>query len=213
MANRLAPFGVVSLVFLAALGAVCQNPLPSLPDAPSEPGANNPVANSAPVLEQDAPSLLKGSSAEAWGNVIRANAFAGPDQAHSGQAGLKTIFARYLYPSSARPVTSYRPLESDGLMSRATQAAMRAFVTRDSSGRIKMNPSYFLRALTSVAADTASRPYWRRSRGEPLSDFGSTVGNDAGVNVLHELGPGIQQLMKNHLPRFVSRIEEHIGRK
>jgi hypothetical protein len=30
---------------------------------------------------------------------------------------------------------------------------------------------------------------------------------------LHEFGPGIQQLMKNHLPRFVSRIEEHIGRK
>jgi len=208
MANRLAPFGVVSLVLFAASGAVCQNQIPSLPDAPSEPAVKQ-----SQVLDQDELSVLKGSSTEIWANVIRASAFAGPQRSHIGQAGSKNVFTRYLYPSSARTRTSYR-LPADGsLMSRATHAATKAFVTRDGSGRAKVNTSYFLRALTSVAADTASRPYWRRSRGEPLSDFGSTVGNDAGVNVLHEFGPGIQQLMKNHVPRFVSRIAERVGHK
>ncbi|MGA7170621.1 MAG: hypothetical protein WBX08_15810, partial [Candidatus Sulfotelmatobacter sp.] len=72
------------------------------------------------------------------------------------------------------------------------------------------NTSYLVRVLASAAADTASRPYWRRSVGEPFSDLGSTVGNDAGTNLWHEFRPGIEQVMKSHTPRFVSRIEEHI---
>ena len=91
-------------------------------------------------------------------------------------------------------------------MGRATHAAAGIFFTRDESGRGRLNTSYFVRALSSVAADTASRPYWRRSPGEPLSDFGSTVGNDAGLNLLHEFGPGIQHVMKSHAPKFVGRI-------
>jgi hypothetical protein len=62
--------------------------------------------------------------------------------------------------------------------------------------------------LTSVAKDTASTPYWRRRVGEPFSDFGSTIGNDVGMNVLHEFEPAIKQLLKNHTPKFVTAIEE-----
>jgi hypothetical protein len=31
------------------------------------------------------------------------------------------------------------------------------------------------------------------------------------MNLFHEFGPGLQQLMKNHAPKFVSRIEERLG--
>ncbi len=98
-------------------------------------------------------------------------------------------------------------------MGRATHAASRTVVTRDESGKGRLNTSYLLRALTSVAKDTASTPYWRRSAGAPLSDFGSTVGNDAGMNLWHEFGPGIERLAKNHTPLFISKIEERIGRR
>jgi hypothetical protein len=64
-----------------------------------------------------------------------------------------------------------------------------------------------------MAAATASRPYWRRSLAEPFGDFGSTVGNEAGMNVWHEFRPGIEQLMKRHTPRFVSKIKERIDHK
>jgi hypothetical protein len=33
------------------------------------------------------------------------------------------------------------------------------------------------------------------------------------MNLWHEFGPAIEQLMKNHTPRFVSRIEERIDHR
>jgi hypothetical protein len=86
-------------------------------------------------------------------------------------------------------------------------------VRRDETGKARLNTSYLLRTLTSVAKDAASTPYWRRHLADPFSDFGSTVGNDAGMNLWHEFAPGIEHLAKNHTPAFVSRIEERIGHK
>ena len=95
-------------------------------------------------------------------------------------------------------------------MGRATDAASRILVTRDQSGRPRLNTSYFLRVATSVAAHSASRTYRARSGTAPLGDFGSTVGNDAGMNLLHEFGPAVRKMATGHLPEFVSRIEERI---
>jgi hypothetical protein len=97
-------------------------------------------------------------------------------------------------------------------MGRATDAASRIFITRDDSGRRKLNASYLLRVATSVAAHSAARPYWRRSGTEPINDFGSTVGNDAGMNLLHEFGPAVRHAMTGHLPEFVTRISQGISR-
>jgi hypothetical protein len=38
------------------------------------------------------------------------------------------------------------------------------------------------------------------------------VGNDAGMNLLHEFGPGIRQKVTGHMPEFVSRLGERIIR-
>ena len=130
-----------------------------------------------------------------------------PAQRESGAA-----FGRYLYPSLLKQSLRYQPSASGSLMGRATDAASRIFVTRDESGKRRLNTSYFLGVLTSVAAHSASRPYWARSNSAPFSDFGSTVGNDAGVKLLHEFGPGIRQMVTGHMPEFVSRIEERIIR-
>ncbi|MFZ0860125.1 MAG: hypothetical protein WCA27_06235 [Candidatus Sulfotelmatobacter sp.] len=91
-----------------------------------------------------------------------------------------------------------------------TQAS-RIFITRDDSGIRRLNTSYFLGVLSSVAAHNASRPYWMRSNAAPFNDFGSTIGNDARINLFHEFGPGIRQMVKGHAPRFVLRIEERIS--
>ena len=98
-------------------------------------------------------------------------------------------------------------------MGRATYAASSIFITRDSSGNRRLNTNYFLGVLTSAMLHTAYRPYWRRSVSDPVSDFGSRIGNDAGMNLYREFGPNLEQLMKSHEPRFVSRIEERIDRK
>jgi hypothetical protein len=116
---------------------------------------------------------------------------------------------------STTPVSSdsrYRASDSNTLMGRATDAASRIFVTQDESGRRRINTTYFLRVATSIAAHNAARTYRARSGTAPLGDIGSTVGNDAGMNLLHEFGPAVRKAASSHLPVFVYRIEERIIR-
>jgi hypothetical protein len=97
-------------------------------------------------------------------------------------------------------------------MSRATHAAARTVITRNQSGKGKLNTSYLLRTLSAVAKDSASTPYWRRHFSDAAGDFGSTLGSDAGMNLWHEFGPGIERALKSHVPEFLSKIEGRIGR-
>jgi hypothetical protein len=201
MVKRIVAVGVVSFVLLAACGAVCQNVGQSLPDAPSVRAATQ-EENFNVFIEQARMPLKFGT--------MRQGEFTASNKAVFNQKESNPIFGKYLYPSMLKQQPGYSS-SGRGLMGRATYATSRIFVARDGSGKRRLNTSYLLRALTSVAADTASRPYWRRSFAEPFSDFGSTVGNDVGMNLWHEFGPGIEHLMKSHMPKFVSKIEERIG--
>jgi hypothetical protein len=211
MVKRSAPLGVVSFVLMAACGAVCQSVSQPLPDAPSVQAAIQAQKFNGFAEPARSPFAMGGHA-----GVMRQAGSATADKAvysqqESSLLPSNTILGRYLYPSLLRQQSGYHTSNGGSLMGRATYAASRIFVTRDDSGKGRLNTSYFLRALTSVAADTASRPYWRRSVGAPFSAFGSTVGNEAGINLLHEFRPGIQQLMKSHAPKFVARIAESIG--
>lgn len=130
----------------------------------------------------------------------------------ANQDKANAFLAKYFNPTGVKRSSRYQLSSSDNLMGRATDAASRIFIMRDETGRRKLNASYFLRVLTSVAADSASRRNRAHSGTAPLSDFGSTVGNDAGMNLLHEFGPGIRQTLTSHLPGFVFRAAEHVNR-
>jgi len=107
----------------------------------------------------------------------------------------------------------YHGSTNDTFLGRVGEAASGIVLTRDDDGNRRLNTPYLLRALTASVAHSAYRPYWRRSATQPVSDFGSTVGSDAGMNVFHEFEPGILHLVKNHEPRFVSKIEGHLSRR
>jgi hypothetical protein len=121
-----------------------------------------------------------------------------------------TFFDRYLYPSLLEQHLSYHPSASSGFVGRASYAASRIFVTSDDSGKRRLNSSYFLGALTSVAIHTAYRPYWTRSTSATFNNFGSTIGSDAGINLFHEFGPAIRQLIRGHPSQTGSGIGERI---
>jgi hypothetical protein len=116
------------------------------------------------------------------------------------------------YPSLFRLDPRYLPSTSSSFMGRATYAASRIFIKRDNSGKGRLNTSYFLGVLSSVASAAARRPYWARSSSGAFNNFGSTIGGDAGMNVFHEFGPGIRQVVKSLTPKFVSRIEARVTR-
>jgi len=132
------------------------------------------------------------------------------DRGVPSQKGSAFFLDKYLYPPTLPQGSRYQASSSDGLIGRATDAASRIVLTRDQSGKRRFNTAYFLRLATSVAADSASRKYRARSKTAPLSDFGSNVGNDAGMNLFHEFGPDLGQAVTSHLPKFVERIEERI---
>jgi hypothetical protein len=131
-------------------------------------------------------------------------------QAVKDKKGIDAFFSKYV-DASRQQNSRYQYSPSYKLMGRATDAASRMFVIQDETGKRNLNTAYFLRVLTSVAADNASRRYRARSGTAPLSDFGSTLGKDAGMNFLHEFGPGIRQIVKGHAPTFVFRIGERIA--
>ena len=120
------------------------------------------------------------------------------------------FFGKYLYPALLKQDPRYYPSSSGSFLGRATYAASRIFITRNDSGEGTLNTSYFLGVLTSVAIATAYRPYWTRSTSATFKTFGSTIGSDVGINLLHEFGPGIRQMVRDRAPKFVSRIEERI---
>ncbi|MGD0569559.1 MAG: hypothetical protein ABSA78_14260 [Candidatus Sulfotelmatobacter sp.] len=180
----------------------------SLPDAPSVQAAK-PTQKFEEFVEVGSPMKVDAMGGDV--ELMQHAEFAGREQALSNRQQTKTIFEKYLYPSSIKQPSHNSGFSNVSVMRRATSAATRTLVTRNVTGRARLNTSYLLRILTSVAKDTASTPYWRRTRAEPLSDFGSTVGSDAGMNLWHEFGPSVEQALKSHTPRFVSRIAARIG--
>jgi len=220
------PIRVAGFVLLAACGAFCQelsskaasNSLPDAPSAMASVGAESGkmvtgAAGSFSAIIRDLRDLNVTRESDV-GNIARSAQarFALIQNAAVPQKPSSDFFDKYLYPTLLKQNLNYHPSTSESVMGRAAYAASRIFVTRDDSGRGQVNTSYFLGVLTSAALHMANRPSWNRSASTPFSDFGSTVGNDAGMNLLHEFRPGLEQLMKSHTPRFVTRIEERVGR-
>jgi hypothetical protein len=218
----LVPVRVIAFLSLAVCGALGQQPEQksaenTLPDAPSMAAE----ARDRTVTDEAGSRLSSGP-------VGTAAASERPESVRASRSGFGTLdaekhkpaltessdfFGKHLYPALVNRNSSYHPLTSGSLLGRATYAASRPFVARDASGKSKLNTSYFLGVLGSAVAHTAYRPYWNRPASAPLSNFGSTIGNDAGVNLWHEFEPNLQHLMKSHAPQFVLRIAERVGQK
>jgi len=193
----------LSFVLLAACTAFCQTSR-SLPDAPS------PVTtNQSEVFRslRDTQSLLVNTLTTLGESAMRYDPghFEDADRLPADEA------ARLSFLAKRDPI--YRGSTRDTVLGRVQDAASSAVLTRGDEGNRRLNTTYLLRVLTASVAHSAYRPVWRRSATQPISDFGSTVGSDAGMNVFHEFEPGILQLVKNHEPRFVSKIEGHILRR
>ena len=215
------PIRITWFVLLTACAAWCQQgeekaTRSTLPDAPSvlaTARAQESRGDEAATMLMastdtgvvSAAELASGTRAPQQGVLVFSKAE--PAQEESGD-----FFEKYLYPTLLKRNLNYHPSTGSSLVGRATYAASRVFVTRDETGKGRVNTSYFLGVLTSAVLHTAYRPYWNRSVTAPFSSFGSTIGNDAGMNVLHEFGPGLEQLMRSHTPKFVSKIEQRVGR-
>ena len=205
------PNRLISFVLLAASAAFCQQDrrsANSLPDAPTKQTvpqpetfraildtARLPVDTLGPVTVDHAMRFDPGHFVEE--QSIRKESAAGSSEV----------------PFLVNRTSSFHASTNNSFLGRVADAASGIVLTRDNEGNRKLNTPYLMRVLTASVAHSAYRPYWRRSATQPFNDFGSTVGSDAGMNVFHELEPGILQLVKNHEPRFVSKIQDHASHR
>ena len=223
-----APIRIVAFGLLASCAALCQTPnkqtsANTLPDAPSV--QNEPVQTT--VKTQSVRGVFDAARLPVWKRAnVGAPSVGGAahfdvghlDRQQLNQNGSRDFWAKRIFVSTASQSNSNHSSESQSLIGRAGYAAASVVVTHDEAGRTKLNTSSLLRVLTTTAAHSAAArsayvPYWRRPLTRPASDFGSTMGNDAGVNVFHEFKPGIMQLVKSHEPKFLSAIAERITNK
>jgi hypothetical protein len=148
-----------------------------------------------------------------WNRTLQPGLAEFVDQQQAAAKDSNRFLEKYLSPAAVRQSHIFHPLSDGTTMRRATYAASSILVQRDETGKKRLNTSYLLSVLTTAAAHSANRPYWRRSLSQPVSDFGSTVGNDAGMNLFHEFEPGLRALAKNHTPRFITSIQSKIESK
>jgi hypothetical protein len=184
----------------------------SLPDAPSRQPPTK--GEKFQVFVEDATSPLTAGAIGINATVMHSaeeEHLAGGKQtglaALYGAAALQkesnSLFGKYLYSSLLKQDPRYYPSTSDGFPGRALYAASRVFVTRKDSGERTLNTSYFLGLLTASVVAGAYRPYWVRSRSSMFKSFGSNLGSDMGIDLFHEFGPGIRQVLKRHSPKFL----------
>ena len=244
MSKRIAPISVISLVLLAACGALSQserrtegllqrdgtNSLEvqsqemgtwrSIPDAPStvqpprqaekfqtfayESRSHLTIRTAGISSGQNPGTELRGVTPGPQPSLIASY------ELRFTQKESSNFIVKYSCPTLVKRTLLYHPSTSSTFMGRAAYAASHMFVARNDSGKNRLNTSYFIGVLSSVAIHSARRPIWARATSAPFNDFGSTIGNDAEMNLFREFGPGIRQTVKGHMPKFAFKIGERI---
>jgi hypothetical protein len=204
---------VISILLLTACTALCQQAesrkaVGALPEAPAV--AEGPGKTELLLSFQAAINASASASVQATDLAVMPLRFGELRFADRPTRSPGDIFEKYLSPAAVRRSHIYHPLSDGRLMNRATYAASSILIVRDPTGKKKLNTSYLLSVLAAAASHSAGSPYWKRSVGQPFGDVGSTIGNDAGMNLFHEFEPGIRSLVQSHTPRFVTRIENRI---
>ncbi len=121
-----------------------------------------------------------------------------------------SFFGNYLFPKLLNQDPRFHPSEKDGFWTRSTYAASRVLITRDDYGKRTVNSSYLLGVLVSTAIGNLYRPPRYRNAGQTMMDFGSTVGGDAGMNVLKEFWPEVRDRLKPITPKRFRKMEDRL---
>jgi hypothetical protein len=116
------------------------------------------------------------------------------------------FLSTYLFPKLFNQDPRYHPAETENTMGRAVYAASRVLITRKDDGSKTLNTSYLLGTIVTSSLANAYRPYWARSASNTFSDVGSTIGGDAGFNLLREFWPQLREKLSTHTPKTFKKI-------
>ncbi|HWR37571.1 MAG TPA: hypothetical protein VN622_17045 [Clostridia bacterium] len=116
------------------------------------------------------------------------------------------FFGRYLFPALLNQDPRYHPSLKSGLMPRATHAASRVLFTQNDKGQTTLNTSYLLSTVTSSTLANAYKPPAYRSFGNTASDILTTIGGEAGMNILREFWPQLREGLGRIEPKPIRKL-------
>lgn len=192
----------------------------TLPNAPSYQALTADQKFDVFVREAQSPLTFAGAGLRAGYNTALnrsyGNGFAGYRKNFAvaiTQRETTVFLGRYLFPTLLDQDPRYHPSRSANLLGRAGYAATRVFITKDDSGKRVVNSSYLLGALASSAISRSYRPMRDRTVGSTLSDFGSDVASDAGLNLVREFWPSIRPTVAALAPKPLKKLTGKIKSK
>ena len=156
-------------------------------------------------------SAIAASFRPSWNNSQYAENYASrfghsmSDQTEQG------FFTKFLLPSVLHQDPRYHMSEDTDMTNRTGYALSRVFVTRNDNGKPTLNTSELLGAVLAASITTAYHPYHQPTAGDAASRAASSIGADAGMNMLREFWPDIRGHIMDHGPKVVQSLVKGIG--
>jgi hypothetical protein len=124
------------------------------------------------------------------------------------------FFGRFLFPKLLNQDPRYHPApDHTGMMPRAFYAASRVLFTRKDDGQPTLNSSYLMSTVVSSSLANGYKPQYYRTFGNTSSDILSTIGSEAGMNVLREFWPQLRAGLTKMEPAQIKRLRDNIHEK
>lgn len=156
-------------------------------------------------------SAIAASFRPAWNNSQYSETYASrfghsiSDQTEQG------FFTKFLLPSVFHQDPRYHMSDDTDVKGRGLYALSRVFITRNDNGRSTLNTSELLGAALAGSITTAYHPYHQPTAGDVASRAVSSIGADAGMNMLREFWPDIRGHIMDHGPKVVQTLVTRIG--
>jgi hypothetical protein len=126
----------------------------------------------------------------------------------------EAFFTKFLLPSVLHQDPRYHASTENGTVDRAFYAISRVLVGRNDNGKPTLNTSELVGAMLAASITSAYHPYRHPTNGRVAGNAATTIGSDAGINMLREFWPDIRsrlmdgpKIMQSLVTQFGPRIQ------
>jgi hypothetical protein len=126
----------------------------------------------------------------------------------------EAFFTKFLLPSMLHQDPRYHASTESGTVDRAFYATSRVLVGRTDNGKPTLNTSELVGAVLAASITSAYHPYRHPTNGQTAGNAATTIGSDAGINMLREFWPDIRshlmdgpKIMQSLVTQFGPRIQ------
>lgn len=155
-------------------------------------------------------SAVAASLHPSWNNAQSQEAYASRMGTAMADQTRQGFFTHFLLPTMFHEDPRYAPSHETSTIGRFGYALSRLVIGRTDSGKPTVNASELLGSVLAASLQ-AYRPIRRPGADYIASRAASSIGSDAGFNVLREFWPDIRSHFMDHGPKMVQNLVTRMG--